>query len=246
MENLYTITAGIKMDTIGLWDYPDARILIVDDSPWIIALAKQLLVVGGYEHVVTLSDSRTAVSEITSEKYDLVLLDLQMPYVDGYEILRKVAKRGRKPDSFVPILIFTSDSSKEARQQALDLGANDFIIKPFDQNELLLRVRNFLRMRLMHLSLLREKQELDKRVQERTAELLIARSEALDCLARAMEYRDNMTGGHTQRVGAMSARIAQELGLGEDLVETLRITSPLHDVGKIGISDDILARAGSF
>ncbi len=176
---------------------------------------------------------------------DLVMLDVHMPDVDGYEVLSKVHKRARGA-SYIPILLFTSDTSQEARQQALDLGANDFITKPFERTEILLRVRNFLRMRAMHLSVQEANVDLERRVRARTEELTKARSEARECLARAMEYRDDSTGGHNKRVGAMSARIAEALGLNEETVETIRITSPLHDLGKIGISDDILLKPGLF
>jgi len=218
---------------------------VIDDQEHNLNLARQVLLFAGYSDIHILKDSRLAVDAIVNDQPDLVLLDVHMPYMDGYEILEKVHRR-LGPDAFVPILMCTSDTSLEARQRALNLGANDFIAKPYERTEMLLRVRNFLRMRTMHLSICDENVALEGRVRVRTQEMMQARTEALECLARALEYRDDDTGGHTKRVGNMSGRIAQALGLPESDVEMIRITAPLHDLGKIGISDSILLKPGKY
>ena len=234
-----------KMYTSISWEFPNAKILVIDDTEQNLTLARQVLLFAGYNEIQTLQDSRKAVEAITRSNPDIVLLDLHMPYFDGFEILEKVQKR-MAPDSFVPILVCSSDTSTEAREKALKLGANDFILKPYDQTEMLLRVRNFLRMRYMHLAIHDENVTLESRVRLRTQELMQARGEALDCLARALEYRDDATGGHTKRVGDMSANIAQTMGLDEYDVEILRLTAPLHDLGKIAISDNLLLKPGPY
>lgn len=234
-----------KMYTSTSWEFPNAKILVIDDTEQNLNLARQVLLFAGYNEIRTLQDSRKAVEAITCDGPDIVLLDLHMPYYDGFEILEKVQKK-MSPESFVPILVCSSDTSNEARERALKLGANDFILKPYDQTEMLLRVRNFLRMRFMHLALHDENVTLETRVRQRTQELMQARGEALDCLARALEYRDDDTGGHTKRVGDMSANIAHAMGLDEYDVEILRLTAPLHDLGKIAISDDLLLKPGAY
>ncbi len=235
----------ITMRPSTTWEFPNARILVIDDQVHNLNLARQVLLFAGYSDVRILQDPREAAEAIVCDGPDLVLLDLHMPYIDGYEILSKVHKH-MTPESFVPILVCTSDTSLEARQRALKLGANDFITKPYEQTEMLLRVRNFLRMRYMHLSIQDENVALEGRVRMRTEELVEARTEALECLARALEYRDDQTGGHTRRVGKMSGRIAEALGLAESEIEMIRTTAPLHDLGKIGVSDSLLLKPGRY
>ncbi len=237
--------ADSKMQTSNSWEFPTARIFVIDDNEHNLNLARQVLLFAGYSDIRILQDSRQAVDAIICDQPDLVLLDVHMPYMDGYEILERVHRRS-KPGSFIPILMCTSDNSLEARQRALKLGANDFITKPYERTEMLLRVRNFLRMRFMHLAIHEDKVELEVRVQQRTQELLEARTEALECLARALEYRDDATGGHTKRVGDMSARIGTVLGLSPEQVEMIQVTAPLHDLGKIGVSDAILLKPGKY
>lgn len=234
-----------KMRTSQNWDMLRAKILVIDDTEANLHLAKQVLNMAGYTDVRTMQDPRLAVDAITINGPDLVLLDLHMPYLDGYEVLEKVQRKS-DPDAFLPILVCSSDTSSEARERALKLGANDFILKPYDKTEMLLRVRNFIRMRFMHQALYDENALLEARVQRRTQELMQARAEALDCLARALEYRDDATGGHTKRVGDMSARIAEAMHLDEYDVEMIRIAAPLHDLGKIGISDQLLLKEGVY
>jgi len=227
------------------WDFPDAKILVVDDEEPNIKLARQVLMFAGYSEIRLLQDSRKAVDAIVNDEPDLVLLDVHMPYMDGYEVLERAVKK-MKPETFIPILMCTSDNSVQARQKALKLGANDFIAKPYEQTELLLRVRNFLRMRYMHLSLQHANQTLEHRVSVRTKELVEARGEAFYCLTRAIEYRENSIGGHSKRIGILSERIARAVGLEDAEVEMIGLIAPLHDVGKIGIPDSLLLKSGDL
>ncbi|HTQ08448.1 MAG TPA: HD domain-containing phosphohydrolase, partial [Fimbriimonadaceae bacterium] len=122
----------------------------------------------------------------------------------------------------------------------------DFITKPFDATELLLRVRNFLRMREMHVRLAQQNLGLAAIVERRTRTVVRARTEALECLARAGEFRDDATGEHARRVADMSAEIALEIGLSKATAEIIRTAAPLHDVGKIGVSDSVLLKPGKL
>ena len=238
-------TGWATMRKTNGWDFPDARILVIDDELNNLRLAKQVLLLAGYSDIATLQDSRDAVEMILHDQPDLVLLDVHMPYMDGYEILERVLKRSHQ-DSFIPILMCTSDNTPEARQRALKLGANDFIAKPYEQTELLLRVRNFLRMRSMHLSVQDANAMLENRVMVRTRELVEARGEAFFCLARALEFREDASGGHTKRVGLLSERIARALGIEDAEVEMIGLIAPLHDLGKIGLPLSLVLKDGEY
>lgn len=226
-------------------DLQAARLLVIDDNEVNVALLEELLSLSGFSDVRSLTDSRLALTTILDWQPDLVLLDLHMPEVSGFDILRELGA-ALPPNSFLPVLACTADWTEGTRKQALKLGANDFITKPFDATELVLRVRNFLRMRQMHLQLGEQNRQLEGVVERRTRNLAIARSEALECLARAGEYRDDVTGEHANRVATLSALIARELGLNNATVELVRSAAPLHDLGKIGISDSILMKPGKL
>ena len=161
-----------------------------------------------------------------------------MPPPDGFEILRMLAPRIDGP----PVLVLTGDGSTEAKRVALSLGARDFLQKPFDNAEALLRIRNLLETRFLYRALETQNAMLEVRVDERTQELEQSRIEILERLSRVAEIRDDETGRHTQRVGELSAVLAAALGLGSERVEVIRRAAPLHDLGKIGIPDSILLK----
>ncbi len=226
-------------------EFPNARILVIDDNPDNVRLVERLLEWAGYANVKVLSNSLLAKQEVMMREHDVILLDLHMPAPDGFEILsalRNETTHGR----FIPVLIFTADKSTEAKAKALEFGASDFLTKPGDAQEILMRVKNFLKLRQLQLELQETNADLSNRVQARTAELSEARREALEALARAAEYRDDDTGKHTQRVGEMSVAIAQKLGAPADWIEALRLAAPLHDVGKISLPDSILLKPGKL
>jgi len=222
-----------------------ARILIVDDQPSNVLLLEGILQEEDYTAYKGITDSRQALSLYLEYQPDLILLDLQMPYLDGFEVMNQL-RAHVSPGAFLPILVLTADITPDAKRQALAEGATDFLTKPFDQTEVLLRIKNLLRTRLLHLQLQDQNQLLEQKVRERTAELEETQIEILERLALAAEYRDDDTGEHTRRVGQMSAQIAQALGLSNADVELIRRAAPLHDVGKIGIPDSILLKPGKL
>jgi putative two-component system response regulator len=222
-----------------------ARILIVDDQPANIAVLERLLDVSDFTNVVSTTDSSQVVSICAQDEPDIVLLDLQMPPPDGFEVMRMLEPWTRG-STRLPILVLTADTNPETKRRALSLGANDFLSKPFDLSEVVLRVRNLLLTRLLQQELRDQNRLLEQRVRERTRDLEEARLEIIERLALAGEYRDDATGEHTQRVGRVSALIAAELGLDEETVELIRRAAPLHDVGKLGISDMILLKPGKL
>lgn len=222
-----------------------ARILIIDDQSENVALLRRLLSKAGYDEVQsTIEPSR---AEILYEAYrpDLVLLDLHMPEMDGFAVLERLRSL-TAPGTYLPILVLTGDHDPLKRRRALAAGATDFLAKPFDIVEVVLRIRNLLETRHLHRLLSNQNAVLEQGVRQRTRELEDAQSEILARLAAAGEHRDDDTGRHTIRVGELSAAIAQTLGLASEAVQLIRAAAPLHDVGKIGVPDHILLKSGKL
>jgi len=222
-----------------------ARILIVDDQPSNVALLEGILEEEDFTSFRSITDSREALPAFIKYLPDLILLDLQMPFMDGFEVMKQL-RVCMSPDDYLPILVLTADITPEAKRRALLEGALDFLTKPFDAVEVVLRIKNLLRTRSLHLQLQGQNQLLDQKVRSRTAELEATQVEILERLALAAEYRDDDTGEHTKRVGQTSARIAEALGWSAADVELILRAAPLHDVGKIAISDSILLKPGKL
>jgi putative two-component system response regulator len=220
-----------------------AKILIVDDEEANVRLLERTLQRWGYTNLVTTTDAREALPLFEQHRPDLVLLDLMMPHIDGFQVMEGIQKTLAE-GVFMPILVLTADANPQVKRRALSAGAKDFLTKPFDQTELLLRMMNMLETRFLHIQLANQNQILEQKVVERTRDLAAAQLEILERLARAAEYRDDDTGQHTQRVGHISALVAKAMGLPPARVETIRRAAPLHDVGKIGVPDNILLKPG--
>jgi len=220
-----------------------AKILIVDDESSNVRLLERLLQKEGYTDVVSTVDSREAVSLYLDFQPDLLLLDLMMPHADGFQVMERLGLL-IPWGTYFPILVLTADITVQARQRALEAGAKDFLTKPFDHTEALQRIHNLIEARFFHLLLQNQNLLLEDKVRERTQELREAHLEVLHRLALAAEFRDDDTGQHTQRVGAISALLARQLELPDSQVEMIQRAAPLHDVGKIGISDTILLKPG--
>lgn len=220
-----------------------ARVLIIDDEEGSIALLERLLHTHGYKDVCGYTDSAEALAKFRDLAPDLVIVDAHMPGLDGFAVLKALG-RIREPGTYVPVLMLTGDESVETRRRALNLGANDYLIKPFDVVEAIYRIHNLLHTRLLHRQLQEEREELAARVRERTRALEQAHAQTLARLAQAAELRDDDTGEHTHRVARAAAAIARHLGLPPEQVELIREAAPLHDLGKIGIPDAILLKPG--
>jgi len=233
-------------------DLKGSKILVVDDEWANIELLKMLLKRWGFTNVVATSDSTEAIGLVRAVRPDLVLLDLHMPKLDGFEVLKGI-REVTTPDEYLPVLVLTADVTNSTKQRALSGGARDFLIKPFDATEVLLRVTNLLETRHLHTRLENYTTDLAREVEVRTQqitqksnELEAARLEVLKRLASAAEFRDDDTGQHTIRVGVLSAEIARVLGKNMEFVKDMREAAPLHDIGKIGIPDDILLKPGKL
>ncbi|MSQ60141.1 MAG: response regulator [Betaproteobacteria bacterium] len=220
------------------------KILVVDDQPANLLLAKRILNAEGFQYVTTLSDPRQVEEEYRRERFDLVLLDLNMPHLDGFEVMERL--RAIEQDNYLPILVLTALDDSETRLRALRSGAKDFLSKPFDRTELITRVCNMLEVRLLHEQVRDQNKILEEKVRERTRELHESRLDIVRRLGRAVEYRDNETGLHILRMSQYAAIVARAAGMTESYCETLLNAAPMHDIGKIGIPDAILTKKGSL
>ena len=215
------------------------KILILEDEDAQVMILKAILRREGFTHVTVLQDSRRAAEVFQELQPDLLLLDLNMPHKSGFEVIETL-----RPglDNTFPILMLTADARPEVKRQALANGAKDFLNKPFDSTEVILRVCNLLEARACHQKLAEKSGSLEAQVAERTKQLEQTQIEMLVRLARASEYRDDQSGEHVWRVSQLSAQVATEMGLEQSRVEMLLRASRLHDVGKIAIPDGILMK----
>ena len=223
--------------------HPDASILVVDDDPDVLRTLGRILQRAGYTRVTTSGDSTSVVALAEETQPDLLLLDYHLPGRTGATLMEEL-RAAAGPKAYLPVLIISGDAASNVRQRALAAGATDFVNKPFEINEVLLRIQNLLEARYLHRAIAAQNQELELRVQQRTAELDDAHLDAIERLALAAEYRDDDTGQHTNRVGESTAVLAAAMGLSEEEIYLLRRAAPLHDVGKIGVPDAILRKPG--
>lgn len=221
-----------------------ARILIVDDQKLHTFFLEKLLKKEGYESIMCLNDTKNISNVMKNYKPDLLVLDLLMPGIDSFQIIKQL-KEQRK-DNFLPILALSPEKDAESHHKALNSGATDFINIPFEDTEVLFRIRNMIESSLLHLEIRNQNQILEMKVQERTKELHDTRLEIIRRLAQAAEYRDNDTGAHIIRMSHYCARFGKTLGFSETQCNLLLNASPLHDVGKIGIPDSILLKPGKL
>lgn len=223
------------------------RIVIVDDEPGVRRLLRAQLACLPYE-VLEARDAAEAMALAAEEpRPALFLSDIEMPGLSGVELL----KRLKEVDPIVQVIMVTGLQNLEIVRQCLREGAYDYIVKPFDPDDLL----NTVERALERGRLIRQNEEyqinLERMVLEQTVEIRQTRDIALLTLAKLAESRDHGTGQHLERMAAYSRRLAEHLadspyagGIGTAFVEHLYKSSPLHDIGKVGIPDSILLKAG--
>src|SRR6202045_926212 len=197
-------------------------ILVADDQAANRGLLEELLTGQGCK-VITVPDGAAAVEELSKTQVDLVLLDVMMPRLNGFEACEKIKN---SPDTYlIPVILITALSDKQDRLEGIKVGADDFLSRPVDRTELLARVRSLLRLK------------------HRTDELERAES-VLFSLARSIEGKDPYTHGHCERLADYSARLGEQLRLAEDQITALRRAGIVHDIGKVAIPDAILLKPG--
>ena len=223
-------------------NWGEARILIIDDHQANVDVLKRILRSAGFVSVNSTTDPAVGVSLVNSWAPDLVLLDLHMPKLDGFTVLDAI--RPHLGPGNLPVVMLTADSNPDTKRRALGSGVKDFLLKPFDATEVVLRIENLLETRSLYSTIRHQNAQLEQHVADRTRQLEQAQLEILQRLAAAAEFRDDETGEHTQRVGDLAARLAMRMKLSVERVDLIRRAAPLHDVGKIGIPDAILRKAG--
>ena len=181
-----------------------------------------------------------AVVWATRHIADLVLIDYMMPEMNGIELAKRL--RALPGYEHVPIMMVTAHDDRKVRYDALDAGVTDFLIKPVDARECMARCRNLLTLRRQQLALEDKRRLLEGMVEEATREVRDREKETLMRLARAGEFRDEETGYHLVRMARYSRLIADTIGLEREEAETIELAAPLHDIGKIGIPDQILLK----
>jgi putative two-component system response regulator len=221
-------------------------ILAVDDQIQNIELLEAYLVPQGYE-IVTACNGEEALGKLAINQIDLILLDVMMPGMNGFDVTRWV----RQDDThrLLPIILLTALRDIDDRVRGIEAGCDDFISKPIDKTELLARVKSLLKVKAYNDLLNNYRKELESEVAMRTAELKQAleriKEASLETIYRlsiASDYRDEDTGAHVKRVSRYAAALARHIGLDESTVESILYAAPMHDLGKIGIPDNILTK----
>lgn len=234
-----------------LMDIKQASILIVDDNEKNALLLKSILEVEGYLNTVIRYEGRLVEEFVKNNPVDLILLDLNMPEVNGFDVLRIL--RDNHSHLQVPVIVISAQDDQQSRIRALKLGAKDFIAKPVNRIESLNRVANTLESRQNYLKVLAQNDTLEQTVALRTRELqkvtedlMRAHKDTLVKLANAASLRDNETGNHLARMTRYSCIIAENLGWPKEELDFLFYAAPMHDLGKIAIPDAILLKPGKL
>ncbi len=218
------------------------RVMVIDDSrSSAAAIANRIDEIPGLSSAVSL-DPEVALKACERDQFDLVLVDYVMPKLDGVEVLKTL--RSLESYRHVPMIMIAATLSKDVKLQAIQAGATDFLNKPVDWVELQARVRNLVALRQAQIELSDRARKLSAEVAAATASLVAREEEIIWRLARAIEYRDGTTGEHVSRVAEICRLLAEKLGLGADRARIIYLAAPLHDIGKIGISDIVLQKPG--
>ncbi len=214
----------------------NGTVLIVDDIPGNIHVLREAL--KDMYHIKAAINGQSALDIMSgSGDVDIVLLDIMMPEMDGYEVCRQIRMNPRTED--IPVIFVTAMGEMEDEVKGFQVGGNDYITKPIQPILVRERVKN-------HMSLYKQRMHLETLVRERTEAIEKNRREILKRLSVAGEYKDNDTGEHVERVGLYSEILGRAMGMDEKSLFYLRLTAPMHDIGKIGISDTIIRKAGAL
>lgn len=218
------------------------KILIIDDDLTNLKFFSYLLKAIQDVETIEFADARLALTWCESNEPDLVLVDYMMPDMDGLEFI--AAFRGMRGKTSIPIIMATADTDNDVRYKALEMTANDFLTKPINKVELRARVTNMLALRKIQLQQANRANWLAEEVRKATSAVLLREREVIYRLSRASEYRDPETGAHILRMAQYSMLIAKNLGLSQQEQDLILDAAPMHDVGKIGIPDQILLKPG--
>lgn len=230
-----------------------AKILIVDDEPVNIRLLSDLCKSLGYE-IIAANNGTEAMECAVKEHPDLVLMDIMMPVMDGFEATKNL--KSNELTKSIPVIILTALNQKKDLLKGISLGASDFISKPFNIQELTLRIKNNLTLKEYHDFLKNHNVILENEVAKKSLELMKAYEElnethrqtkesyieTIQKLNLAAEYKDEETGAHIKRISLYSEVLADAMDLSSEFIEHIYYASPMHDIGKVGIPDGILLK----
>jgi len=216
-----------------------ARILAIDDNILNLNVLEKILNNAGFINITTTTDPTQALALYKELQPDLILLDLNMPKMDGFAVMVQLSILN--PDDYLPILIISAEN-ESIRLKALSSGAKDFLHKPYKHLDVLLKSRNIIEVRLLYNQIKNHNASLDAQVNERIKEIRDTRLDVIQRLAIAAELRDAGTGKHIYRMSRYCQLLAMAIGFTKEQGELLLATSPLHDIGKIAIPDSILLK----
>jgi putative two-component system response regulator len=220
-------------------------VLFVDDEPNVLeAYRRALHSHQGAWNISFLTRAKTALAHLADHEVDTIVTDVQMPEMDGFELIRQIREERGRLD--IPIIVVTGLGDAALKRRALDLGATDLLSKPVSREDLIARVQSALRIKSQQNQLKAYNEHLEDLVAQRTQELADSRLDVLWRLGKAAEHRDTDTGQHIVRVSLYCRSLAEKLGLDRDRIESVFVASPLHDVGKIAIPDAILLKPGKL
>lgn len=228
--------------------YKKPTVLVVDDTPSNIDILLETL--GGEYEIMVALDGETALEHVMKKTPDIVLLDIMMPVMDGYEVCRKLKNNPATSD--IPVIFVTAMNESVNEEKGLELGAIDYIIKPFSPAIVRARVKNHIMFQLAKEAVEKQKEMLEEMVEERTAELIITQNVTIQCMASLAETRDLDTGEHIRRTQLYVRILAEKLKndrkfsgvLTRENIDLIFRSAPLHDIGKVGVPDHILLKKG--
>lgn len=224
-------------------DLKSARILLVDDEERNIRLLEVLLHAEGYSTLYA-KNGRDALKMTAIAQPDLILLDIMMPDLDGYQTVAEL--KANPLTQPIPVIMLTALDDRASKLRALEAGAEEFLSKPIDRADLIIRVRNLLRLKEYGDFLTDHNRILENQVEQRTRQLESAYRDTVFTLVRAAEHKDEETGHHVKRISYYCRVLAQALNLPLEFHDAIFQASPMHDIGKIGIPDHVLLKPGSF
>jgi putative two-component system response regulator len=216
-------------------------VLVIDDDESVRSLLLRQMELDGYR-VASAEDGASGARMADEQAPDIVLLDALMPGMDGFQVAETL-KAGAHT-STIPIIMVTALDDQASRLRALKAGAQEFLTKPIDRNEVSLRVRNMLMLREYSNFLADQNRMLGQMVEERSRQVLTSYRETIETLARAAAYKDEVTGTHVRRISHYTGELALATGMDAAFCDTIRYASQMHDIGKIAIPDAILLKPG--